>query len=178
MSRVRLSFVLVVIIIYFAGCNYSHTKKENNHIIPENISENQLIRLNKYLVRQEKNEINRYIKRNNLNMKETASGLRYEIIKHGNGARAKKGKIAVLRYKIRLLNGKLIDSSEKSGFKIFQIGRGGVVSGLEEGIILLKVGDKAKFILPSHLAYGLTGDGVKVPPHMAIVYDVEFVQLK
>ncbi len=178
MSKTRLLIVLVVFTVYFTGCNNSSYKKENKRNIPEKISENQLIRMNKYLVRQEKNEINRYIKSNNLIMKETASGLRYHIFKHGTGVSAQKGRIAVLRYKLSLLNGKVIDSSEKSGLKIFQIGHGGVVSGLEEGIILLKVGDKAKFILPSHLAYGLTGDGINVPPHKAIVYDVEFVQLK
>jgi len=48
---------------------------------------------------------------------------------------------------------------------------------LEEGLLLLHQGDKAKFIIPSHLAYGLLGDQKQIPPGATLVYDVELIQL-
>ena len=55
---------------------------------------------------------------------------------------------------------------------------GGVESGLEEGILLMKTGGKAKFILPPHLAYGLPGDGKKIPARAILVYDVELLSIQ
>jgi FKBP-type peptidyl-prolyl cis-trans isomerase len=99
------------------------------------------------------------------------------IYKNGSGADAQTGKQATLNYKVWLLDGTLCYSSEKSGPKKFRIGQGGVESGLEEGVLLLKVGDKARFIMPPHLAQGLIGDQDKIPPRSCIVYEVELVQI-
>jgi FKBP-type peptidyl-prolyl cis-trans isomerase FkpA len=77
-----------------------------------------------------------------------------------------------------LLNGDLAYSSGQTGPKEFEIGHGGVESGLEEGILLLHVGDHAKFIVPSHLAFGLLGDQNKIPQRATLVYDIELVKLK
>ncbi|HOI87851.1 MAG TPA: FKBP-type peptidyl-prolyl cis-trans isomerase, partial [Lentimicrobium sp.] len=70
-----------------------------------------------------------------------------------------------------------IYNSDKDGLKEFLIGRGGVESGLEEGILLLRVGDKAKFIIPSHLGFGLLGDQNLVPPKSTLIYDLELISL-
>ena len=53
-----------------------------------------------------------------------------------------------------------------------------VETGLHEGIKYMKVGEKAKMILPSHLAHGLIGDSKKIPPRSTIVYDIELLDLK
>jgi FKBP-type peptidyl-prolyl cis-trans isomerase len=52
-----------------------------------------------------------------------------------------------------------------------------VESGLEEGILLLQEGDKARFIMPPHLAHGLIGDRDKIPARATIIYDLELVSL-
>ena len=61
---------------------------------------------------------------------------------------------------------------------VFTVGKGEVISGLEEGILLLHIGDKAKFIIPSHLAYGLLGDDNEIPTKATLIYDIEVVQKK
>ena len=137
-----------------------------------------LEKVNRYLVKSEKEDIENYIRRHGWQMEETGSGLRYMIYEKGTGVRADRGKIAVLEYKVWLINGEQVYSSDEDGPKIFQIGKGGVESGLEEGILLLHAGDKARFIMPSHLAYGLLGDEKKIPPRTAIVYDIELKELK
>jgi FKBP-type peptidyl-prolyl cis-trans isomerase len=141
------------------------------------LSADQLIDMNRSLLEKEKRSINAFVKAKGWDMKTTSTGLRYMFLKHGKGRKAKTGLIATIAYSVQLMNGPVVYSSEKSGLKSFEIGHGGVPNGLEEGIILLKVGDKAKFLLPSHLAYGLTGDGNKVPPHTPIIYTVELLKL-
>ncbi|MCF6170381.1 MAG: FKBP-type peptidyl-prolyl cis-trans isomerase [Bacteroidales bacterium] len=137
-----------------------------------------LLKANRYLVKQEKEEIENYISRHGWEMKETGSGLRFAIIKRGKGEKAAEGKTAVLLYTTRLISGDLIYSSEENGMKIFTIGRGGVESGLEEAVMLMKQGDRARIIIPSHLAFGLLGDDKKIPPRSTLIYEIELTELK
>ena len=141
------------------------------------IKEN-LIKTNKYLVKAEEQNIKDFIQRHAYHMKETGSGLWYEIYQKGNGEKAQKDKIAELRFTISLLSGEIIYNTEKEGVKEFVIGKAAVESGLEEGILLLKVGDHARFIIPSHLAFGLSGDFDRIPEKATIVYDLELLKLK
>ena len=126
----------------------------------------------------EDREIEDFIFRYHWKMTKSPTGLRYFIYTRGSGKKAEKGERATLQFTVRLLNGNLCYSSVVDGKKTFKIGYGGVESGLEEGILLLKVGDKAKFILPSHLAFGLLGDQNKIPQNASLVYDVELVEIK
>ncbi len=110
-------------------------------------------------------------------MTTSGTGLWYQIYQKGNGAPAKTGKMASINYKVWLLDGTLCYSSDSLGMKKFRIGKGGVEKGLEEGILLMRVGDKARFIMPPHLADGLIGDQDKIPPRSIILYEVELVQI-
>ncbi len=126
----------------------------------------------------EKQEINDFMDRYRWDMKETGSGLHYDINASKNGAPAEMGKTAVIQYNVYLLNGELVYSSDQTGLKHFRIGQGGVISGLEEAILLLKVGDEARFIMPAHLAHGVPGDGDKIPRQAAIVYELTLLELR
>ncbi len=167
----------LIILSSMSACNretQQHREKVEN---PEQYNE-QLVNVNKTMVENESIEIENYIKRHNWKMNSTGTGLRYLVYQQGKGDSAAFGKIAVINYKVNLLDGTECYSSDKTGPKEFMIGKGGVESGLEEGIKLLKVGDKAKFIFPPHLAHGLTGDDDKIPARATLVYDVELIQLK
>jgi len=130
------------------------------------------------MTKNEDEEIGDFIVRYHWNMIKTATGLRYMIYHKGSGPAAKKGEYATIKYSIRLLNGDLAYSSEQSGPREFEIGHGGVESGLEEGILLLHLGDRVKFIVPSHLAFGLLGDQGKIPQRATLIYDIELIKLK
>lgn len=109
----------------------------------------------------------------------TNSGLRYKIIQKGNGAKAEKGKTVSVHYEGRLANGQVFDSSYKRNQPIdFTIGVGQVIPGWDEGIGLLQVGDKARFVIPSHLAYGSAGAGGVIPPDATLIFDVELMDVK
>jgi FKBP-type peptidyl-prolyl cis-trans isomerase len=109
----------------------------------------------------------------------TESGLRYQIIQKGNGTAAEKGKKVSVHYQGALENGQVFDSSYKRKQPIeFQLGVGQVIEGWDEGIALLKVGDKARFVIPSYLGYGASGAGGVIPPDATLVFDVELMDVK
>ncbi|PHQ28682.1 peptidylprolyl isomerase [Leeuwenhoekiella nanhaiensis] len=111
--------------------------------------------------------------------KETKSGLRYQIIQEGNGKKAETGKMVSVHYKGQLADGTVFDSSYKRNQPLdFQVGVGQVIAGWDEGIGLLKVGDKARFVIPSDLGYGSRGAGGVIPPDAILVFDVELVDVK
>jgi len=109
----------------------------------------------------------------------TTSGLRYKIINEGAGVKAEKGKTVSVHYEGSLPNGQVFDSSFKRKQPIdFTLGIGQVISGWDEGIALLKVGDKARFVIPSHLGYGSAGAGGVIPPDATLIFDVELMDVK
>ena len=109
----------------------------------------------------------------------TESGLRYQIIQKGDGVKAEKGKTVSVHYKGALPDGTVFDSSFKRNQPIdFQLGVGQVIPGWDEGIALLNVGDKARLVIPSDLAYGSAGAGGVIPPNATLVFDVELVAVK
>ena len=109
----------------------------------------------------------------------TNSGLRYKILKKGSGKKAQKGNTVSVHYEGSLTNGQVFDSSYKRNQPIdFQLGIGQVIPGWDEGISLLKVGDKARFVIPSELGYGSAGAGGVIPPNATLIFDVELMETK
>ncbi|GGD56761.1 peptidylprolyl isomerase [Muriicola marianensis] len=108
----------------------------------------------------------------------TESGLRYKIIQQGNGKRPETGQRVSVHYEGSLASGQVFDSSYRRKEPItFQLGVGQVIPGWDEGIGLLKVGDKARFVIPSHLAYGSAGAGGVIPPNATLIFDVELMEV-
>jgi FKBP-type peptidyl-prolyl cis-trans isomerase len=108
----------------------------------------------------------------------TESGLRYKMIQKGDGAQAEGGNQVSVHYEGSLLSGQVFDSSYKRSEPIkFQLGVGQVIKGWDEGIALLKVGDKARFVIPSDLAYGSAGAGGVIPPDATLIFDVELMAI-
>jgi peptidyl-prolyl cis-trans isomerase A (cyclophilin A) len=109
----------------------------------------------------------------------TDSGLRYKMIQKGDGKRAEAGKTVAVHYEGSLENGKVFDSSYPRKKPIeFRLGQGQVIEGWDEGIALLQVGDKARFVIPSDLAYGASGAGGVIPPNATLIFDVELMEVK
>ena len=109
----------------------------------------------------------------------TESGLRYKMIQKGDGKRAEAGKTVAVHYEGSLESGKVFDSSYPRKKPIeFRLGQGQVIEGWDEGIALLQVGDKARFVIPSDLAYGASGAGGVIPPNATLIFDVELMEVK
>ena len=106
----------------------------------------------------------------------TSSGLLYKFEKENNSHKPSNGNKVKVHYKGMLLDGTVFDSSFKRNQPIeFTLGVGQVIKGWDEGILLLGIGDKASFIIPSHLAYGSSGAGGVIPPNATLVFEVELI---
>lgn len=175
MNRAFISYCILLFNAAWVGCNNQPEPKEPFN--PAQVQES-MIKENKEFVRDEDEKIDKYIKRHKLTMTKTNTGLRYEIYEKGAGVQATTGKWAKVLYTVKLLDGTALYSTKEKGAESFLIGQDNVESGIHEGILFMKVGDKARFILPAHLAHGLTGDQDKIPPRSALLYDIELVSLK
>ena len=109
-------------------------------------------------------------------MQKTDSGLYYSITKEGTGEHPPKGSKVSVHYKGTLVDGTVFDSSYQRDQPIeFAVGLGQVISGWDEGILLLKKGARARFVIPSHLGYGAQGAGGVIPPDATLIFEVELV---
>jgi FKBP-type peptidyl-prolyl cis-trans isomerase len=169
-------FILLIILTGIL-CSCGQHNEPDKRTNPRNVEES-LVKANKALVKTEDQQIEDFIQRYGWKMNETGTGLRYLVYQEGFGTKTEKGNKVALKYSISFLNGDTCYSSDELGNKEFIVGQGGVEAGLEEAILFLKKGDRAKIILPSHLAFGLVGDGNKIPAKATLVYDVELIELK
>ena len=107
------------------------------------------------------------------------SGLRFLKVESGTGVKAQQGKYVSVHYTGYLMDGKKFDSSVERGEPIeFQLGKGMVIKGWEEGIELMHVGDKMRFIIPSELAYGEKGAPGAIPANATLIFDCELVDVQ
>ena len=111
-------------------------------------------------------------------MKTTASGLKYQVMKQGTGTVSPKATDTVnVHYHGTLLDGTVFDSSVERGQPI-SFPLNGVIPGWTEGVQLMKVGDKFKFEIPPNLAYGANPPTPKIPPNSTLVFEVELLGIQ
>lgn len=171
MSKV---FIVTIILLSIVACN---SQKKNTKKSWSDINK-QLMDINHYLVKEDQDRIKSYLERKKIQMEQTKTGLWYKVLEHGNGNLPKIGDVVVFSYKIELLDGTKCYDSDTIGNKTAKLGFSSIESGLSEGLQLLHCGDKAVFIMPPHLAWGLVGDDNKIPPRSIIVYYVNLMEVK
>ncbi len=106
----------------------------------------------------------------------TPSGLKYEVLQEGTGETPKSGQTVTVHYTGTLEDGTKFDSSRDRGQPFqFKIGVGQVIQGWDEGVGIMKVGDRRKLIIPPELGYGSRGAGGVIPPNATLIFDVELL---
>lgn len=172
----KITIPALIAFVFFIACD--NEPKERPVVIDSKKLKENIVNVNKPAVVMEQDEINAWIKSHGYPMKTTGTGLRYYIYKENKNGRAIRLKDEVtLKYKVSLLDGTECYSSDKKGPRTFLVGADQIESGLHEGIQLMREGEKAVFVLPSHLAFGLIGDRDKIPPKSAVVYEIEVVKV-
>ncbi|SER17150.1 FKBP-type peptidyl-prolyl cis-trans isomerase FklB [Solimonas aquatica] len=110
-------------------------------------------------------------------VKTTASGLQYEVLTEGKGDHPKASDNVTVNYKGTLINGETFDSSYDRGQPVtFPLGN--VIPGWTEGVQLMTPGSKYKLYIPSALAYGERGAGVKIGPNQTLIFEVELISVE
>ena len=107
----------------------------------------------------------------------TASGLQYEVLKQGQGAKAKPTDKVKVDYAGTLIDGTEFDSTKAHGEPAqFQVDQ--VIKGWSEALQLMNVGTKLHLVIPSELAYGENGAAPKIQPNSVLVFDVELLSIE
>lgn len=167
-----LKVTVVALILIFTSCTGNQEKVKT--VINDSIEE-ALMNVNKHVVNTEDRQIDDFVARMNWAVDKTATGVRYLIYRKSTGTPITKDLTLTISFEMKSLSGEVLYSSVNEGNKTFRMGKGEVESGLEEVLTLMNTGDKAKVIVPSYLAWGLSGDGNKIPPKATLVYDVEIL---
>jgi FKBP-type peptidyl-prolyl cis-trans isomerase len=114
----------------------------------------------------------------NKNVVELPSGLRYEIVKAGTGAMPKAGQMVTINYTGSLVNGQVFDSSVERGQPLeLVLQEGALIPGMFEGVQKVGTGGKIKLYIPPSLAYGDHGSQA-IPPGATLIFDVDVVSVK
>jgi len=107
----------------------------------------------------------------------TSTGLQYEVLKKGTGAKPTAEDVVKVDYVGTLTDGSEFDSSIARGEPaVFPVGQ--VIPGWVEGIQLMEVGAKFRFAIPSSLAYGPEGAGGVIPPYATLIFEVELLSIE
>ncbi len=171
----KVKFLFYFLFIFFFTSCGEPDKKEINFDWNQERSSN----FGKELAFEEDLNIRMFLEqRKSWKVEETGTGLRYYIYEKGDGLMAESGMTAQVRFKITLLTGETCYQTEGKETESFKIDKSEIESGVQEGIKKMRVGDKAKLIIPSHLGHGIAGDFDKIPPLTTIVVDLELISLK
>jgi FKBP-type peptidyl-prolyl cis-trans isomerase FkpA len=128
---------------------------------------------------QELRLLKEFVSKANVQVEPSSSGLYVIILKEGSGPKAEKGQTLSVHYTGKTIDGKIFDSSLTRGPPMsFTLGKGKVIRGWEEGFAHLNKGARARFIIPSSLAYGKEGYGRELLPFSSLVFDVELLDFK
>ena len=136
--------------------------------------------MNQVFAEEENDEIDFFLETHqDWKMTKTGTGLRHFVYhKSGSTDTAKYEDVVTVDFEISLLDGTICYTSEENGPEEFMVEKTDIESGLHEGIKFMCKGDRAKFILPSHMAHGLIGDEDKIPPLTPVIYDIELLEIK
>lgn len=171
LKNIAKPFFLWVLIFFISSCGENEEKESQIKLPTKEESSD----MNKVWNEEEHYLIEQFVKRNEWEVIETGTGLRYMIYEKGTGEYPEPEQRAMIDFSITLLDGTECYSTKESGPVPFTIEHDYVESGLHEGILKMKVGDRAKLIIPSYLAHGLAGDQEKIPTLATIIYDIRLL---
>ncbi len=167
---------IALVLLFSAAVSCKNDTDRNRHISGPDKTE--MADLNRYFVQKDRERIQNYIERKNLEMNETPTGLWYQVTNMGEGDLFKEKDKVIMNFVCSLLDGTICYSSEELGPREIILGRSEIEAGLNEGLRLLKPGTEAVFIIPPYLAFGLIGDRKKIPSRAILVYKVEILPAK
>ena len=154
----------------FIGC---HTQKgyQFNDVVESKKAED-LVKSKQLSVDSEL--IENYLKENNIDATKTESGLYYEITKKGTGVNVSARDNVTVHYTAMFLDGEVFDSSLSRNKPLsFDLGRGMVIRGWDEGITYFNKGAEGKLYIPSLLGYGAAGAGGVIPPNAVLIFEIQ-----
>ena len=169
-----MKFYYLLMTAIFIGCS----EKEESPKVKINWTKENSIELNKRIALEEKLAIKLFLAQHqDWSIIESGTGLQYFIYEKGNGPSITVGSVIDVEYSVSKLDGTLCYKTSDDNVIEIVVDHSQVETGIQECLKKMKEGDKAKMIIPSHLAHGLTGDMDKIPPLTPIVIDLHVIEI-
>jgi len=172
-----MKILALIALVLLTATTCSDNRKRQEPMTQQEIDD-RLIEINRQMTIDETARIDAFVKDKDWPVTQSGTGLRYWLYTDSTGTNATKGNTALVAFEVTLLDGTVCYKTEEGEPRPFKVEQSDVESGLHEAIQYMSVGDRAKVILPSHLAHGLAGDMDKIPLKSTIVYDIELISLR
>ncbi len=156
--------------LFFSAC---HRQVAPPELPDQKPTEEQMVALNRDIVSHEATDIRLVLQRYGWKVQKTESGLFYEITESRDGQTLRPGERVQLKYRLTLLDGEPVSDSDSDGLMEVVVEKSDAPVGLHQLLRLMKRGEKARAVIPSHLAYGQIGDGDRIPGFASLVYYIE-----
>ncbi len=173
MNYRRYSIVLLCAVL-LAGCHHTSPTALQPVGATSQATRDAMEAMNRMLTEQDEETIRTYTNRHNLSMQRYDEGYYGMIVQAGTGPFAVDGTTLSLRATIRLLDGEVCYSDKEITFKP---GKTSEIPGLHRVAASLQKGTKARYVFPPFLAYGIDGDGNKIPPRSILEYEIEVLDV-
>ena len=159
----------------FSGCDppVQELKEED----PNPVSE-QFVKANQYMFQRHQDHISAFVDRTGWKAELSPSRLWMVLEKPGAGPRIIENSRVSYAFESTLLDGTLCYSASSQNPKVIIVGKGGVESGVEQGIQTLAEGAEAIFLIPPHLGHGNFGDREKIPGNTVLIYRIQILKVE
>lgn len=172
----RRTFILAlsIAILLIQGCEapVQELKEDDPDPVPE-----QFVRANQYMYQRHQDHISAFLDRTGWEAELSPSGLWIVIEKPGSGSNIKENDRVSFAFESTLLDGTPCYTASVNNPKVITLGKGGVESGVEQGIRKLSPGTEAIFLIPPHLAHGNFGDRDKIPGNKVLIYRIQILDV-
>ncbi|MDR1553733.1 MAG: FKBP-type peptidyl-prolyl cis-trans isomerase [Prevotellaceae bacterium] len=179
---------LLFVLICFTSCNGNNDKTDSFQ--PKsavNVRKN-IEKANKILIEKDKDKIESFLRRHNLQAIFDSTGFWFVEIEKGNGTKIENGALVALQGAINLIDGTPCYTYAEDNPLVFVVGKSNelsevanvqnAVSGLHSALVLMENQSRYVFVFPPHLAHGIIGDGNNIPPRSILIYDIKVLDVK
>ncbi len=173
------SNIIILWMLFFISCSKPEARRPINPKASTTVSN--LVKENKIINELENKKIEQLIVRDSINLyKASTKGFWYTYIKKTvkNTQNPQKGDVVIFSYDIRNLQGNTLYTKEELGIKKYTVDKEDFISGLQDGIKLMKKGEIITFVVPSYRAFGVTGDGNKKGINQSIISTITLIDIK
>jgi len=171
MNRVAISLMALLI------CSCDPPVQEQILSQPDPYQE-QFVKTNQYMNRRHQDHISAFVERVGWNAETTSSGLWIVKEEPGTDPGIAVGDGVSFTFSSTLLDGTPCYEANEQHPKQIVVGKGGIESGVEEGLTQLRKGSRAIFLIPPHLAHGNFGDRNKIPGNSVLIYRIEVKEVR
>lgn len=174
---IKVCLNIITLVSLVACCAPKETTQEQPPPMTQREVQEALIERNRAFLKQERENITAYVDSSEGKFIQTGSGLYYSVLQKGDETvTISEGDLVEYEYEISTLSGKFLKSSKESGNKKFKLLEDDELVGIHEGVGLMHPQDDYLFIMPAHLAYGITTEN-GAPLNATLVYKVKIVSV-